>query len=193
MTINTIGTSMTNRNTIDFVDISPTHDDSTDHVNQVISQWKREKPDLQSDEMRLIARLLNCLKLIETRLNTLYSQYHLNHGEFDVLCALRRSGKPYKLTPTELFSTLMITSGTMTNRLQQLQKKGFIIRSKNPLDARSLMVELSPEGLSLIDDLIYQHVAIEKSLNQLLPDEMRSTLESGLGYWLHQLQSHQNQ
>lgn len=157
------------------------------HIDAVIQQWLIQKPDLESQEMKLIAQLVNCTTLISQKLETLYESYGINRGEFDVLSALRRSGSPYQLSPTMIFSTLMITSGTMTNRLQQLQKKGLIQRSPNPEDARSLLVILSDEGLTLIDKLIYQHVALEKSLNQLLPAKIREELESGLGIWFDQL------
>lgn len=157
------------------------------HIDAVIQQWLIQKPDLESQEMKLIAQLVNCTTLISQKLETLYESYGINRGEFDVLSALRRSGSPYQLSPTMIFSTLMITSGTMTNRLQQLQKKGLIQRSPNPEDARSLLVILSDEGLTLIDKLIYQRVALEKSLNQLLPAKIREELESGLGMWLDQL------
>ncbi len=157
------------------------------HIDAVIQQWLIQKPDLESQEMKLIAQLVNCTTLISQKLETLYESYGINRGEFDVLSALRRGGSPYQLSPTMIFSTLMITSGTMTNRLQQLQKKGLIQRSPNPEDARSLLVILSDEGLTLIDKLIYQRVALEKSLNQLLPAKIREELESGLGMWLDQL------
>lgn len=154
------------------------------HIDAVIGQWAVEKPDLESQEMKLIAQLANCSALIFQKLENLYTTFGINSGEFDVLSALRRSGAPYQLSPTRLFSTLMITSGTMTNRLQQLKKKGLIHRSPNPEDARSLLVSLTDSGLALIDTLIYEHVALEKSLNLLLPDTTRKALEDGLGQWL---------
>lgn len=158
-----------------------------DHISNAIRQWQYEKPDLESSEMLLIGRLINCTILITNELEALYNSHNINRGEFDVLSTLRRSGKPYELTPTELFSTLMITSGTMTNRLQQLKKKGFIKRTPDPEDARSMKVILSPQGLKLIDELIYQHVELEKKLNRLIPDQTQKTLENNLGSWLHAL------
>ena len=157
------------------------------HIDAVIQQWAVEKPDLESQEMKLIAQLANCSALIFQKLENLYATFGINSGEFDVLSALRRSGAPYQLSPTRLFSTLMITSGTMTNRLQQLKKKELISRAPNPDDARSLLVSLTESGLALIDALIYEHVALEKSLNSLLPETSRKALEEGLGQWLEQL------
>lgn len=166
---------------------------NNDHISNAIQQWQREKPDLESHEMLLIGRLINCTILITNELEKLYHSHNINRGEFDVLATLRRSGKPYELTPTELFSTLMITSGTMTNRLQQLKKKGFIYRTENPEDARSLKVVLSNKGLKLIDQLIYQHVELEKKLYQLIPQETKRALENHLGDWLQGLRMQEMQ
>lgn len=160
-----------------------------DHISNAIKQWQREKPDLESHEMLLIGRLINCTILITNELEKLYNSHNINRGEFDVLATLRRSGKPYELTPTEIFSTLMITSGTMTNRLQQLKKKGLISRTENLEDARSLKVVLSAQGLKLIDELIYQHVDLEKKLYQLIPQETQKSLEILLGDWLQGLRN----
>lgn len=159
-----------------------------DHISRAILQWQCEMPDLESTEMLLIGRLINCTILIHDELEKLYSRYNINHGEFDVLATLRRSGKPYELTPTALFSTLMISSGTMTNRLQKLQKKGLITRVPNPEDARSMKVTLNEKGLKLIDELIYRHVNLEKKLNRLIPKETQIELEENLGHWLQGLQ-----
>lgn len=162
-----------------------------DHISRAILQWQREKPDLESREMLLIGRLINCTILIYDELEKLYDRYNINRGEFDVLATLRRGGKAYTLTPTELFSTLMITSGTMTNRLQQLQKKGLITRVPNPEDARSMKVTLNEKGLKLIDELIYRHVDLEKKLNRLIPKETQIALEENLGDWLSELRDFQ--
>lgn len=164
-----------------------------DHISHAISQWQREKPDLESKEMLLIGRLINCTIIISEELEKLYGTYQINRGEFDVLATLRRAGKPYELTPTELFSTLMITSGTMTNRLQQLQKKGLITRVPNPIDARSMRVSLNEKGLKLIDELIYQHVDLEKRLYKLIPETTQRALEENLGDWLYKLRDFKQQ
>ena len=84
--------------------------------------------------------------------------------EFDVLATLRRAGEPFCLAPTTLFSTLMITSGTMTRQLQQLESAGLVSRLANPSDARSMLVQLTPAGLELIDRAVTAHVANEARL-----------------------------
>lgn len=158
-----------------------------DRIAHAINLWRTQKPDLAVDEMLMIGRLINCSMLTFNHLDALYESYHINRGEFDVLATIRRNGAPYQLSPTQIFSSLMISSGTMTNRLQQLEKKGLIHRCCNPEDARSSLVALSDAGLKLIDQLIYDHVALEKQMNELLSPEVRQHITDGLGEWLEKL------
>ena len=162
---------------------------NNDRIVHALSLWKAQKPDLEADEMLMIGRLINCSIQAFNHLDALYESYGINRGEFDVLATIRRNGAPYQLSPTDIFSTLMISSGTMTNRLQQLEKKGLVRRCCNPIDARSSLVELSNDGLKLIDQLIYDHVALEKQMNELLSPEVRQQVTDGLGEWLEKLKA----
>ena len=162
---------------------------NNDRIVHALSLWKAQKPDLEADEMLMIGRLINCSIQAFNHLDALYESYGINRGEFDVLATVRRNGAPYELSPTHIFSSLMISSGTMTNRLQQLEKKGLITRCCNPEDARSLLVKLSDEGLKLIDQLIYDHVALEKQMNELISPEVRQQVTDGLGEWLEKLKA----
>ena len=162
---------------------------NNDRIVHALSLWKTQKPDLEADEMLMIGRLINCSIQAFNHLDALYESYSINRGEFDVLATIRRNGAPYQLSPTNIFSTLMISSGTMTNRLQQLEKKGLVRRCCNPADARSSLVELSDEGLKLIDQLIYDHVALEKQMNELISPEVRQQITDGLGEWLEKLKA----
>ncbi|MGL4674674.1 MAG: MarR family winged helix-turn-helix transcriptional regulator [Wohlfahrtiimonas sp.] len=162
---------------------------NNDRIVHALSLWKVQKPDLEADEMLMIGRLINCSIQAFNHLDALYESYGINRGEFDVLATIRRNGAPYQLSPTDIFSTLMISSGTMTNRLQQLEKKGLVHRCCNPEDARSSLVKLSDKGLKLIDQLIYDHVALEKQMNELLSPKVRQQVTDGLGEWLEKLKT----
>ena len=129
-----------------------------DAVDAILAQWARERPDLDASPMGPIGRIKRCAALIEHRLDTNFAQFGLSLWEFDMLAALRRSGAPYRLSPTELFSTLMVTSGTMTHRLKRLEASGWIARVPNALDARSMLVELTESGFALIDRAVELHV-----------------------------------
>lgn len=140
-------------------------DKSADAVDKIISQWKSERPELNSELMSVTGRIKRSSALVQQRLEKTFLEYGLNYWEFDVLATLCRSGAPYCLAPTALFSTLMVTSGTMTHRLKGLEKRGLISRCNNPEDARSMLVKLTDEGLELINEAVTAHV---ENLNQLM-------------------------
>ncbi|WP_431689332.1 MarR family winged helix-turn-helix transcriptional regulator [Hahella sp. NBU794] len=148
-----------------------------DAVDKILEQWNAERPDLDVTPMAAIGRLKRCAALMQRRLDATFSQFDMTGWEFDVLATLRRSGKPYCLAPTTLFSTLMITSGTMTHRLQRLEASGLIERTANKDDARSKLVQLTPKGLELIDRAVDAHVQNEHNILQPLNPEERQQLD----------------
>lgn len=152
----------------------------TDAVGRMVAQWQREMPGLASEHMALFGRLKRCADLLYPRLEAVFSRYGLSHGAFDVLAALRRSGSPYCLTPTALFAALMVTSGTMTTRLQKLETQGLIRRLPNPEDARSMLVQLTESGKDLIEEAVSAHVANEEALLSLLPAGAEARLNRDL-------------
>lgn len=93
-----------------------------------------------------IGRLKRCALLLEPRIEAAFVRHDLVRWEFDMLATLCRAGEPFMLSPTQLFSTLMITSGTMTHRLKALEKRGFIRRLPNPEDARSMLGGANARG-----------------------------------------------
>ena len=93
-----------------------------DAVDRILAQWQRERPDLDCSPMGPIGRLKRCAMLLEPQVEVAFTRHELVRWEFDMLATLRRAGAPFILSPTQLFSTLMITSGTMTHRLKALEK-----------------------------------------------------------------------
>lgn len=157
-----------------------------DKIDIIIAQWRVERPDLEQQipdglvAMALIGRLKNASMLINDKLEKVFFEFGLSAGEFDVLAALLRSGKPYTLSPTKLYQTMMITSGTMTHRLKLLEKQGLITRIANPDDSRSLLVVLSPSGHALINQAIAVHMANESAILTKLNDDEKQALDKGL-------------
>ena len=142
----------------------------TEHLDaaaRAVAQWKQELPELEAENMLLIGRLKRAAALIARELEKVYGEYGLTEGSFDVLATLRRSGAPYTLTPTELFSSLMVTSGTMTTRLKNWKPR-LIDRLPNPDDARSMLVRLTDKGKELIEKALFPHVENEKLLMKKL-------------------------
>jgi DNA-binding MarR family transcriptional regulator len=137
---------------------------SEDRVDLILRQWARERPDLDASPMEVIGRIMRMSRHLERELQTVYQRYGLDFGLFDVLATLRRSGAPYRLSPKELNDWCMLTSGAMTARLDRLEKSGLVARRADPGDRRGILVELSPAGLALIDDVVEQHLVNEERL-----------------------------
>jgi DNA-binding MarR family transcriptional regulator len=148
-----------------------------DRAAKAVEQWKRERPDLDVSPMLVLGRLNEASSLVaRERLAPLFARFGLQAGEFDVLATLRRSGQPYALTPTALYEATMVTSGAMTNRLDRLEKAGLILRGPHPNDRRGIVVQLTENGLALIDAALTAHVANEHEILAGLTVAERDTL-----------------
>jgi DNA-binding MarR family transcriptional regulator len=148
-----------------------------DRAARAIEQWRRERPDLDVSPMGVIGRLNEASSLIaRDRLAPVFARFGLQSGEFDVLATLRRSGAPYALTPTELYEATMVTSGAMTARLDRLEKAGLVQRAPHPSDRRGVVVQLTANGLALVDEALGAHVANEHEILAGLTGEERETL-----------------
>ena len=159
-----------------------------DAVDAILAQWQRERPDLDASPMGPIGRIKRCAALLEQQLEASFEAFDLSLWEFDMLAALRRSGAPCRLSPTELFSTLMVTSGTMTHRLKRLETRGFIERVPNAQDARSMLVQLTPAGLALIDRAVPAHVENERRMLSALHADVLAQLDAHLSTLLRSLE-----
>lgn len=160
----------------------------TDAVDRILAQWQRERPDLDCSPMGPIGRLKRCAMLLEPQVEAAFVKHGLVRWEFDMLATLRRAGEPFVLSPTQLFSTLMITSGTMTHRLKALEKRGLIARLANPQDARSMLVALMPAGRVLIDEAVATHVANERQLLAGLSETQLQQLDEALRVFMRLLE-----
>ncbi len=148
-------------------------------IDVILAEWRRERPDLPLGGMELFGLLGRIAALGGKAIGGVFEHHGLKTGEFDVLAALRRSGKPYKLTPTRLFQGLMLSSGAMTNRLDRLEQAGLIRREPDPSDRRGTLIVLTPQGLTLVEKAVRDHTANEERLIASLSDTERRKL-SGL-------------
>ncbi|MTC61077.1 MarR family transcriptional regulator [Providencia rustigianii] len=160
-----------------------------DRIDKITQQWERERPDLDISAMGLIGRLGNVAHHLTREMEKVFTQFGLNRSSFDVLATLRRAGSPYTLTPSELLATLMVTSGTMTNRIDQLEKVGYVARHTNPDDGRGFLVSLTPEGLDLIDRVVTAHTQNQARLVAALSEEEQQALNQLLRGFLTSLES----
>jgi len=154
-----------------------------DHVGRIIEQWGEQRPDLDVSPMGLIGRLHRLGARLNDELRPVFAEAGLGDGDFDVLAALRRSGPEHALTPGELGTTTMVTSGAITKRIDRLERAGLVTRTVSDTDARSRQVALTSDGLRLVDDLLERHVANEHRLVAGLSTEDRERLGELLVAW----------
>jgi DNA-binding MarR family transcriptional regulator len=147
-----------------------------DHVQHVLEQWRREAPELDRSPMGVVGRISRLAQLLQAEIEPVFVAYGLNGGEFDVLASLRRAGRPFRLTPTQLSNSLMVTSGGMTKRLAGLEERGLIRREPDTNDRRSTAVSLTREGKRLVDEILPAHVANEQRLLGELSSKERAEL-----------------
>ncbi|GAB3089459.1 MarR family winged helix-turn-helix transcriptional regulator [Isoptericola nanjingensis] len=151
--------------------------DDNDRIDALVQQWADQRPDIDRDTMALLARLTRAAALVDARTESVAAGYGVNRGDGDVMFALRRSGEPYRLSPTSLARALLMTTGTMTGRLDRLEKRGWIVRVPSAHDRRSLDVELTPEGLRLVDEAVTKHVAEQQEAVSALTARDRADLD----------------
>jgi DNA-binding MarR family transcriptional regulator len=125
-----------------------------DLLDNLIDDWKSQRPELNASAMGVVGRVLQLGRLLESRAGKALRQFNIHYTDLDVLATLRRSGAPYRLTPTELRRSVLITSGAMTAVLDRLEKSALLRRVSDPADRRVRAVELLPDGKSLIDKAI---------------------------------------
>src|SRR5207302_6376874 len=145
-----------------------------DHVQHVLEQWRREAPELDRSPFGVVGRISRLAQLLQAELEPVFAAYGVNGGEFDVLAALRRAGRPYRLTPTELSTALIVTSGGMTKRLNGLEGRRLIRREPDPHDGRSTAVRLTPAGKRLVEAILPEHTANEHRLLSELNTKART-------------------
>lgn len=158
--------------------------DDKDHVDRILAQWRRERPDLDVSAMGPLGRLARLRTHVSREQEAVFADHGLTSASFDVLATLRRSGPPFQLSPGELLAATMVTSGTMTNRLDQLEKAGLVKRLENPEDRRGVIIALTPEGLKRIDAAVAAHVANQQRLVAGLTPEERDALDALLKKFL---------
>lgn len=135
-------------------------------------------PELDAASMKIFGRMLRLMKHLGKERAQAMSPFGFREGEFDVLATLRRAGEPYSLSPTQLYKSLLITSGAMTNRLSHLEQQGLIRRIADPDDKRSTLVSLTPHGQELIEEALIVHTQTQNALLSSLSDAQRAQLES---------------
>lgn len=147
-----------------------------DVIDGVIVDWARERPELDVAPIVVFARMGRVRALAEQAIEAVLSEFDLTLANFDVLASLRRAGKPYQRTPTELASSTLLTSGGMTFRLDRVEDAGLVERVPSSEDRRVTYARLTPEGLRVVEAAMTAHIANEERLLAGLTAEERRTL-----------------
>ena len=142
-----------------------------DPVDAIVDQWATARPDLDTAAMEIFGRISRIARAMGDRAERAYAPYGISRGEFDVLATLRRSGAPYSLSPRELSSTLMLTTGGMTGRLDKLERASLLRRSPDPHDRRALRVTLTEDGLRVVDQAVAAGLAVQQQAISVLDAE----------------------
>ncbi|CAN5311987.1 MarR family transcriptional regulator TamR [soil metagenome] len=138
--------------------------ESTDSVDMIVGAWQRERPDLDFDPLQVLSRVWRLSRNLDRARRASFGTSDLDPWEFDVLSALRRAGMPYQLSPKALLEETLVSSGTMTNRIDRLVTRGLVERHTSPHDGRGILVTMTPDGLARVDAAIVVLLASESNL-----------------------------
>ncbi|MGO2822291.1 MAG: MarR family winged helix-turn-helix transcriptional regulator [Brachybacterium tyrofermentans] len=160
-----------------------TADDATaprlDEVDRIIKGWERAREDLDIEPLAVFSRISRLSRYLETARRDSFTAAGLEGWEFDMLSALRRSGDD-ALSPGALMRQTLVTSGTMTTRIDKLVTRGLITKSRSPRDGRAVEVRLRPDGVSRVDAAMESLLAAERELLRPLASEDTSALADAL-------------
>ncbi len=142
----------------------PAHDE----VDRIVDAWLRERPDLDFAPLQVLSRVDRLSKHLDRARRAAFTASSLESWEFDVLSALRRAGRPYQLSPKALLQQTLVSSGTMTNRIDRLVERLLVERRADPEDGRGILVVMTPAGRERVDIAISQLLAAEHDLLEAL-------------------------
>jgi DNA-binding MarR family transcriptional regulator len=149
---------------------------SGDHVDRIVAEWAQELPDLDTDAVALIGRLMRASRLLQLEVERSLRTFELTINEFNTLNALRRAGPPHRLSPKQVGISLLFSSGGLTKLLERLESRGLIAREPDPSDGRGVLVSLTPEGKELQEQAMAAHQVNEEELLTPLTSQQRDRL-----------------
>lgn len=151
-----------------------------DHVDMIVDAWAREDPGLDTASIAVVGRVLRIARYLEREVSLELARFDLSISEFNALSALRRTGTPYALSPTELSRALLLSSGGLTKLLERLEARGLIARTPDLSDGRGVVVKLTADGYDLQENAMRAHVENERQLLAPLDGPMRNELADTL-------------
>jgi DNA-binding MarR family transcriptional regulator len=137
---------------------------ASDEVDRIVDAWARERPDLDVTPLQVLSRVDRLARHLDRARRSAFTASGLEPWEFDVLAALRRAGSPYQLSPKELLQQTLVSSGTMTNRIDRLVERRLVERRADPSDGRGVLVVMTAQGRAQVDAAITVLVADESEM-----------------------------
>jgi DNA-binding MarR family transcriptional regulator len=150
--------------------------DERDEVDDLVAAWRLQRPDLDVGPLQVLSRVSRLARHLDIARRGAFAAHGLESWEFDVLSALRRAGPPFQLTPGALLRATLVTSGTMTNRIDRLAAAGLVSREPDPRDRRGVLVTLSPRGQTAVDAAFADLLKREHALLSQLGLDQREVL-----------------
>jgi DNA-binding MarR family transcriptional regulator len=147
-----------------------------DEVDDLVAGWRAQRPDLDVEPLQVLSRVSRLARHLDLARRASFASHGLEAWEFDVLSALRRQGPPYQMTPGALIRATLVTSGTMTNRIDRLAEAGLVRRKPDPRDRRGVLVTLTDQGRAKVDDALADLLRRERNLLASLGSGDRHTL-----------------
>jgi DNA-binding MarR family transcriptional regulator len=147
-----------------------------DDVDDLVRAWRRERPDLDVAPLEVLSRVVRLARYLDRARRAAFAGHGLEAWEFDVLAALRRTGPPYALSPGQLLTQTLVSSGTMTNRIDRLAARRLVERLPDPGDRRGVLVQLTTEGRGRVDEAMADLLRREREILIPLTERQRATL-----------------
>jgi len=151
-----------------------------DEVDRIVGAWNAQRPDLDFSPLEVLSRMDRLSRHLDRARREVFRRSDIEPWEWDVLSALRRAGDPFQLSPKQLLQQTLVTSGTMTNRIDRLVGRRFVRREADPGDGRSVLVTLTEDGRVRVDAAITRLVDAEAELLRALPRGDRERLAGPL-------------
>ncbi len=147
-------------------------------MENILAQWRRERPDIDAEPMAVCGEIWRAGERLRQGVLANLLECNLDQAGFDVILTLRRQGRGQTLSPSALAGEMMLSTSAMTNRLDRLEKRGLIIRARDPEDRRGLKIALTQEGFALSDKMVVSHVETEERLLTALSATERHQLRN---------------
>ncbi|MGK0740943.1 MarR family winged helix-turn-helix transcriptional regulator [Leucobacter sp. Z1108] len=147
-----------------------------DEVDRILQDWSTARPDLDLAPLAVFSRMTRITKHLDRARVHAFERSGLASWEFDVLAVLRRGGAPFRQSPKVLVQQTMVSSGTMTNRIDRMENRGLVRRLTDPNDGRGVLVEMTQQGQTLVDAAMTRLSDAEEQLLGGVPRAERDRL-----------------